>query len=379
MLQLSWQKEVSTSFWDLALQSLQYNNPYMPDKKKAQRYMKILAKLENPEAHWATPNNIIYEHETLRLRHFPNKKTSSVRRPVLILPPQAGHHSNLADYSPAQSLVRVFHSYGYDVYVTEWLSASFAQRHLGMNDYIRLTDEAVEEIRRRTGVFKIHLVGQCQGGWQASIYTSLFQEKIAALVSAAAPIDVFAAPSEIIDDAQLPMAFFEYMVATGNGLMQGKYILWGFKNMQADEHYVRKYNRLWKWVESGDEESIKRFARFENWYEYTQQLPGKFYLDVIKNIFKENNLTKPGAIKLDGRSVDLRNITCPIIIMAGKKDHITPPPQAFALRNFVSTPQDDIVEILTDGGHIGTLMGTESLREDWTQVNEVLKLATYEF
>ncbi len=375
-MDLSMSKEIMNACWDAATCMLQLKNPFFPEADKVQRYMDILVQLEHPQAHWATPNNIIYEHQTLRLRHFPNKKAADSRRPVLILPPQAGHHSNLADYSPAQSLVRVFHSYGYDVYVTEWLSASFEQRHLGINDYIRLTDEAVDEIRRRTGIFKIHLVGQCQGGWQASIYTSLFQEKIAALVSAAAPIDVQAAPSEIIDDAQLPMAFFEYLVATGNGLMQGKYILWGFKNMQADEHYVRKYTRLWKWIDAGDEESIKRFARFENWYEYTQKLPGRFYLEIIKNIFKENNLTKPGTMKLDGRPVDLSRITCPVIIMAGKKDHITPPAQAFALKNYVSTPAEDVVEILTEGGHIGTLMGTESLREDWTEVNEVLKLAT---
>ena len=61
--------------------------------------------------------------------------------------------------------------------------------------------------------------------------------------------------------------------------------------------------------------------------------------------------------------------------MAGKKDHITPPPQAFALKNLISTPPEDVVEILTEGGHIGTLMGTEALREDWTAVNEVLQLA----
>ena len=61
--------------------------------------------------------------------------------------------------------------------------------------------------------------------------------------------------------------------------------------------------------------------------------------------------------------------------MAGKKDHITPPEQAFALKKYISTPAADVIEILTEGGHIGTLMGTESLREDWTAVNEVLKLA----
>jgi len=347
-------------------------NNFMRTQK---RYLEILAEIADPHPNWATPNNIIYEHQTLRLRHFPNKRDTSAKRPVLILPPQAGHHSNLADYSPAQSLVRVFQRYGYDVYVCHWLSATREYKDLGMADYIRLTDEAVDEVRRRTGVYKIHLVGQCQGGWQATIYTSLYQDKIAFLVTAAAPIDVEAEHSEIIENARMPMEVFEYMVAAGNGLMQGKYMLQGFKNMQPEEHFVRKYYRLWKWIEEGDEANIKRFLHFEHWYEYTQNLPGRFYLEIIKNIFRENNLTKPGAFKLDSRPVDLRNITCPVIIMAGKKDHITPPAQAFALKNYISTQPEDVVEILTEGGHIGTLMGTESLREDWTAVNEVLKLA----
>ncbi|MGE5372358.1 MAG: alpha/beta fold hydrolase [Solirubrobacterales bacterium] len=363
-------RSMSYDFWRMFPDPLKLRDP------KVDRFLDLLAQMERPYVAWSTPNNIVYEHQTLRLRHFKSRRSDpESHRPVLILPPQAGHHSVLADYSPSQSLVRVFQSYGYDVYVCEWLSATQKYKNLGIADYIRLTDEAVEVVRERSGFFKIHIVGQCQGGWQATLYTSLFQEKVATLVSAAAPVDAYAAPSAFIDDAQLPMAFFEYMVATGNGLMDGKFILWGFKNLQAEEHYVKKYKRLWKWIEDGDEEAIKRMIRFENWYEYTQKLPGRFYLEIIKNIFKENNFTKPGAMKIDGQPVDFRKITCPVIIMAGKKDHITPPAQAFALKNLVSTPAADIVEILTDGGHIGTLMGTESLREDWTAVNEVLKLA----
>ncbi|MGI5912349.1 MAG: alpha/beta fold hydrolase [Syntrophomonadaceae bacterium] len=365
----------SNPFWDFCKDIMRLNMSLIPDIKKVQRYMELTMRFNYPQPTWATTNNVIYEHQTLKLRHFVGKKPVSARRPILILPPQAGHHSNLADYSPAQSLVRVFQSFDYDVYVTEWLSATFEYKDLGINDYIRLTNEAVDEIRKRTGVHKIHIAGLCQGGWQASIYTSLYQEKIATLITSAAPIDVEAAPSAIIDYAQLPLAFFELLVAMGNGLMDGKFMLMGFKNMQAEEHYVRKYNRIWKMIDSGDEEGIKRFVYFENWYEYTQKLPGKFYLQVIKNIFQENNLTKPNSIIIDGRRVDLSNITCPAIIMAGKKDHITPPPQAFALKKHISTDPDDIVEILTDGGHIGTLMGTESLRESWTQVAEMLNLA----
>ncbi|HZK42917.1 MAG TPA: alpha/beta fold hydrolase [Syntrophomonadaceae bacterium] len=337
------------------------------------RYLDILLKLSNPTVEWATPNFIILEHQTLRLRHFPNREMDA-KRPVLILPPQAGHHCNIADYSEEQSLVRVFHRYGFDVYVTEWLSATSEYKELGIDDYIRLTNEAVNEIRKRTGLFKIHLVGECQGGWQAAVYTSLFPEKIASLVVAAAPIDVEAVDSPMIEYARLPMQVFEYLVASGFGIMKGDYILSGFKDMEPEQHYLRKYHNLWKMIEEEDEAGIERFLRFQNWYEYTQDLPGRFYLEVIRNIFKDNGLTKPGYIKLDGHPVDLSNIECPIIIMAGKKDHITPPEQAFALKDLVKTPSHDIIEILTEGGHIGTLMGNEALKNNWTKANEMLQL-----
>jgi len=341
---------------------------------KVVRYYTILFDLLAPETNWSTPNEIIYENQTLCLRHFPNREDPKARRPVLILPPQAGHHSNIADYSPAQSLVRVFHRYGYDVYVAQWLSATMEYKDLDIGDYIRLTDEAVETIREKTGIFRINLVGQCQGGWQAAVYTALHQEKISALITAAAPIDVEAEPSPIVDNAKMPLFFFQNLVAMGNGLMDGKLMLMGFKNMQPEEHYFNKYFRLWKWVLEEDEENIKRYIRFENWYEYTQMLPGRFYLEIIENIFQKNNLTKPNAMKINGQFLDLKNIDCPVIILAGAKDHITPPGQAFSLKQCVSTPEENVIEILTGGGHIGTLMGTESLREDWSKVNEVLKL-----
>ena len=50
----------------------------------------------------------------------------------------------------------------------EWLSATSEYKDLGIDDYIRLTDEAVEEIRRRTGLYRIHIVGECQGRMASS-------------------------------------------------------------------------------------------------------------------------------------------------------------------------------------------------------------------
>ena len=71
-------------------------------------YWEGIYKLEHPvREEWATPNKVVLEQGNLRLRHFINSDVEE-HRPVLILPPQAGHHSNLADYASDQSLVRVF-------------------------------------------------------------------------------------------------------------------------------------------------------------------------------------------------------------------------------------------------------------------------------
>ncbi|NPV93224.1 MAG: alpha/beta fold hydrolase [Firmicutes bacterium] len=346
---------------------------YMEDVlNKQYAFLKMAVSLPKSEPKWATANNVIFKEKTLWLRHFPNPHVNS-RRPVLILPPQAGHHGNIADYSPDQSLVRVFHQYGYDVYVTDWLSVAPEYKNLGIEDYINMTNSAVDVIRKRTDIFKIHLVGECQGGWQAAVYTALYPEKISALVVAASPIDVEAAPSEIVDNARLPMRLFEALVESNHGLMNGKYIITGFKNMEPHEHYWHKYFRLWKMVATDDEDNIRRYQRFEEWYEQPQMLPGRFYLEVIDKIFKKNGMINPGTLKINGTSVDLKNISCPLILVGGEKDHITPPEQVFAMRNHVSTPSEQIVETLSKGGHIGTLMGNESLRTNWTMINEMLK------
>lgn len=347
--------------------------PYYNNIDTTRRYMKILWQLENPYAYWTTPNLILYEHQILKLRHFPNPQAKRPL-PVLVLPPLAGHHSNICDYSPDQSMVRVFHQYGYDVYVCHWTSCTPPFKNLGLEDLLRLTGEAVDEVLKRSGARRICLVGECQGGWQAAVYTALFPEKVGTLVTAAAPIDVSAAVSDIKIDAQAPMEFFQYLVAIGGGMMDGEYILWGFKNMQPEEHYVRKYYSLWKLITSGDEAELEAYVRFQNWFEYTQKLPGQFYLDVIKNVFKENSLVREGALKLLGRPVSLGSIKCPVVIMAGQKDHITPPAQAFALKEHISTGRQDIVELMTEGAHIGTMAGNQSLGANWTAVNEVLKL-----
>lgn len=309
---------------------------------------------------WATENEILFEYQTLRLRLF---RREGADRTALILPPQAGHAGTIADYLPDQSLVGVFRERGYQVAVTEWIPATEEYRNLGIFDYIRLTDIAVDKVLKATRAKRVVLIGQCQGGWQAAIYASLFPEKVSGLIVAAAPIDLEAEDSFIGDCSKIPGNCYRMAVESFNGLMPGDFMLRGFKALQPQEHYFNKYFNIWGMCLREDLQGLERFKRFTNWYESTQSLPGRFYLEAVEWIFRKNSLTRPGSLLIDGRPVDLRNIRCPLVLIGGSKDHITPPGQVFAMEHLVSSRR--IKKLLAPGGHIGTLMGSQSLKDIW--------------
>ena len=337
------------------------------------RFLRLTAGKEKPYPYWSTENQVILDKQTLRLRHFPHSKVKQ-RTPVLILPPQAGNHCNLADFAPDQSLVKVFQQHGFEVYVTEWLSATYNDKDLGIEDYLNLTDDAIEAIREHSNAEKVHIIGECQGGWQAAMYSSLFPQKIKSLTIAAAPIDLEAESCAITSYVKMPISYFRALVTMGFGLMDGKIMIMGFKSLQINDQYHVKYKLLWEMIENNDEDGIQRYLRFENWFNYTQKLPGRFYLQVVDELFKKNGLVKK-MFKFNGKVVDLKNINCRTILLAGDKDKITRPKQVFALKDHVSTPQKNIFSFLSSGGHIGTLMSKESLTDNWPKVAELLKVA----
>jgi poly(3-hydroxyalkanoate) synthetase len=113
-----------------------------------------------------------------------------------------------------------------------------------------------------------------------------------------------------------------------------------------------------------DEEHVARYREFEDWFKHVQDIPGAFYLWIIEHLFRDNRLVS-GQLEIGGERVELSRISCPVHLLAGATDHITPPPQVFALADHVSTPADEVSRATTSGGHLGLFMGNEALREYW--------------
>jgi poly(3-hydroxybutyrate) depolymerase len=320
-----------------------------------------------PLPEWATTNRVVLDLDTMRLRDFSRAAAGINEVPIIIDAPYAGHSSTIADYDKGQSLVETLLDCGLErVLVTDWKSATEAMKDFDIDTYLADLNVAVDSLGE-----KVHLVGLCQGGWMSAMFAARFPGKVASLVLAGSPIDTAAGNGAIRKMAQkLPASFFEEMVAAGGGRMLGKFMLAGWKNMHPEEQYLEKYLDLYQHIE--DKSYIKRTEHFERWYENPIDLPGRWYVQAITELFKENRLAKGTFVAL-GQTISLRDVKVPLYLLAGESDDITTKEQVFNAAELVGTPKHEIVKKLVPGGHIGLFMGTHTLQHVWPEIGAWIK------
>lgn len=317
-----------------------------------------------PPPEWATANRVVLDMDTMRLRDFSRPQASGV--PVIVDAPYAGHSATIADYDKGQSLVETLLANGVErVFVTDWKAATPDMKEFDIDKYLAEINVVVDDLGGRAS-----LVGLCQGGWMSAIYAARFPEKVAALVLAGSPIDTHAGSGPLKRTVEtLPASFYQHMVDATGGLMSGKTMLAGWKNMHPDEQFLGKYMDLYANVT--DDAYLKRTRRFESWYENPVDLPGRYYLQAVNLLFRENRLARGEFVAL-GRAVTLKDVTCPAYLLAGDADDITTPEQVFAARDLLGTPRDDVEQKLVPGGHIGLFMGSRTLKESWPEIADWL-------
>ncbi len=306
----------------------------------------------------ATPNQVRLDLRTMVLRDY--GKPGGF--PTLVDAPHAGHTAMIADYHDGQSLVQTLLANGIDhVALTDWKSATDDMKDLEIDNYLAEIVVAIDDLGGR-----VNLVGLCQGGWVSAMIAARFPEKVNSLVLAGSPIDTDAGNGPIKRMVhESPLSFYEELVELGGGVMKGKFMLQGWKNMHPVEHYVQDHVDLYEHID--DPAYLAKEETFESWYENPIDLPGRWYLQVISQIFKENWLAKAQFVGL-GRKLDLSNITCPTYLLAGAADDITPPEQVLSAEKYLGTPKDSIVKQTVPGGHIGLFMGQRTLTEYWPRI-----------
>jgi hypothetical protein len=135
------------------------------------RWMELTMTRKPPS--WTTPHEIVFEDPIARLRDFSRSPTPGLV-PTLVLPPQAGHDSCIVDYSDEQSQMQAILASGLEsAFSLDWIGATDETKDASIEDYLEVIHHAVEHCGGR-----VNLIGDCQGGWLATIYAALYPEQI---------------------------------------------------------------------------------------------------------------------------------------------------------------------------------------------------------
>ena len=312
---------------------------------------------------WVTPNAVRLELPSMQLRDFSidTADMDATGPATLVCAPFAFHRATVADFAPGYSLVETLRSAGLrPLFVTDWRSATAEMSNFSIDTYLADLNVAVDDLKP-----PVNLIGLCQGGWLALLYAARFPGKVNRLVLAGAPVDIAAAPSPLAHFvAATPHAAFESLVRAGAGRVMGQHLLKAWGPLLA----ATEIGEVLQMPDDGDPHEARALeARFRHWHAATVDLPGPYYLQVIRHLFQENQIAGNRFMAL-GRRVDLGDVKIPICLLAGRDDELVPPDQLLATQHLIGTSPDDILTLVEPCRHLGLFMGAKTLTTVWRQI-----------
>lgn len=314
----------------------------------------------------------VWEDGHVRLYHFRHKagkqqqrvRAPLVRTPILIVYALV-NRPYMLDLQPDRSLVQQLLLNGVDVYMLDWGYPTRFEHHLTLDDYISgFVDDAVNAVRKNANVKSVNVVGVCQGGTFSTIYAALFPKKVRNLITIATPIDfsvkdglLFEWAKEMDVDAMVD----SFGVVPAEVLNAGFVMLKPFARLQK---YMGAFEAM------NDETKLMNFLRMEQWIFDSPGQPGECYRQFITDLYQQNRLIK-GKLQVGRKTVNLGNITMPLLNIYATNDHIVPHSSTKALNRYVGSEDKELYEV--PGGHIGIFVGSKAQKELAPKIAEWLQ------
>lgn len=309
-----------------------------------------------------TPKDEVYAEDMVRLYRYRPLVAEPLAGPLLIVYALVGRYQ-MIDLEPERSFVRKLLELGHDVYMVDWGLPTRAQRWLAIEDYVcGYLDRCVDVIRDRSGSQKLNLLGICQGGVFSLCYAALYPERVRNLVLCVTPIDFHGDKREAQKGAGYVNLWTRALSADdvdrlvdAYGWIPGPMVGLSFMLMNPAGNAAKYSSELPRVV--GDERRLLNFLRMERWISDRPNHPGEVTRQWFKDLYQENKLLR-GEFVLDGRRVDLRAVSMPVLNVYAKGDLPVPNSCTRGVGPYFGSP--DYTELGVPGGHIGTFVGNKA-------------------
>jgi polyhydroxyalkanoate synthase len=115
---------------------------------------------------------------------------------------------------------------------------------------------------------------------------------------------------------------------------------------------------------------VENFVRMERWIFDSPDIPGETFRQFVEDGYKKNLLIQ-NKMYLDGKRVDLKKLTMPLLNFYGKFDHLVPPEACNQLTSAVGSK--DVEDVCLETGHIGIYVSSKFQRQFAPKIARWLK------
>jgi poly[(R)-3-hydroxyalkanoate] polymerase subunit PhaC len=312
-----------------------------------------------------TPHEIVYEESTLRLLRYRRETPAAYAEPILFCYALV-NRPYIADLQPDRSVIRQLLARGFEVYLIDWGVPSAADRSLRLRDYIDgLMKNCADAVLRLSKTPQLNLVGYCMGGTMSAIYAARNPDQLKTLTLLTAPIDFGVGGDQSLVQFWSDPEYFDVdALVDAFGNCPAEFLQVSFQMMKPVQSYYSKYVGFFEKMD--DEKFTENYFAMEKWANDNIPVAGETYREFVKKLYQGNELVR-GEFRLSpGEApVDLRRITCPLLLLMASADHLVPPSQSEGILPHVGSK--DTKAMTLDAGHVGLAVSSKAHKKFWPE------------
>jgi polyhydroxyalkanoate synthase len=321
------------------------------------------------EPHVPTPSRVVHDapHAVLR-RYYVRDATGD---PILLVPPLAVHITCF-DLREQQSLAAFLTELGRPLYVVDFGEITFADRHLGFEDWIdRIVPETVRRVSARHAGRPVDIVTWSLGGTLTLLSAASHDDlPLRSIAAVGTPIDYSKIPyiaplraiGRVTGGAVLSSVF---QVAGG---LPAWAVRASFKATALQREITKPVFVLRNLT---DPETLGRMEAVDRFIGLMPGYPGRLYRVLYDQIVQRNSLYE-GRLRLGhGRVVELAKVSQDVLIVAGTTGVIAPVAAVQRACDVLSGARSVRFET-APGSHLGVLTGLEAEQTTWEYIVEFL-------
>ena len=270
-----------------------------------------------------TEGTVVHENAVMQLIQYKPLTAKVGKRPLLMTPPCINKYYIL-DLQPENSLVRYVIEQGHTLFLISWKNPGQSEAHLTWDDYVEGGPlSAIRIVKQICKTNELNALGFCVGGTMLvtalAVLAARGDTSVKSLTLLTTLLD-FAEAGEIsLFVEEKSLAAREEALAKGHqNLLTGQELYSTFSALRGND-------LIWNYVVNNYLKGIKPPA-FDllYWNADSTNLPGRFAVWYMRNMYLENRLCVPGKVTVCGTPVNLGNIKMPSYILATREDHIVP-------------------------------------------------------